>query len=140
MPMGPAPLGFAYFVGVKFAGYTAAALAIRKFYPEFKGGIAKVGATRTAIGIGAGLAYGGIWLGGVSLLHSVDPSMIPYFIGLLPVRIAEWMWLMHLFFDRGLTDPQRAFRVSVGGAVWSYCLDAIGLGAAWVIPGGIWVC
>jgi hypothetical protein len=28
MPMGPAPLGFAYFVGVKFAGYTGAALAI----------------------------------------------------------------------------------------------------------------
>jgi hypothetical protein len=26
--MGPAPLGFSYFVGVKFAGYTGAALAI----------------------------------------------------------------------------------------------------------------
>jgi hypothetical protein len=28
MPMDPAPLGFAYFVSVKFAGYSAAALAI----------------------------------------------------------------------------------------------------------------
>jgi hypothetical protein len=133
-------MGFAYFVGIKFAGYTAAALAIRKFYPDFKGKIAKVGGVRTAIGIGAGLAYGGIWWAGTSLSHSQDPSMFLYFLGLLPVRIAEWMWLMYLFFDRGWIDPQKAFKVIAGGAAWSYFLDAIGVAAALVIPGGIWVC
>ena len=140
MPMGPAPLGFAYFLGVKFAGYAAAAYVLRKAYPDFKGSIVRVGAARTAIGIGAGLAYGAIWWYGTSLLHSANPSMIFYFIGLLPVRIVEWMWLMHLFFDRRLTDAQKAFRVSAGGTAWSYCLDAIGIGAALVVPGGIWVC
>ena len=140
MPMGPAPLGFAYFVGTKFAGYAVAAFAIRKLYPQFSGGIGKVGATRTAIGLGAGLIYGGIWWAGASLFHSADPSMILYFIGLLPVRIAEWMLLVHIFFDRGLVDPQKAFKISLAGSFWSYCLDAIGVGAAFVIPGGVWVC
>ncbi len=141
MPMGPAPLGFAYFVGVKFVGYTSAALVIRKVYPEFKGRILRVGLTRTAIGIGAGAAYGALWFFlSKSAFRTADPNPWLYFGGLLPVRIAEWMWLVHLFFDRGLFDPQKAFRVGVGGTVWSYCLDAIGIAAAFVIPGGIWVC
>ncbi len=136
MPMGPAPLG-----GVKFVGYTGAALVIRKVYPEFKGRIFRVGLTRTAIGIGAGAAYGALWFFlSKSAFHTADPNPWLYFGGLLPVRIAEWMWLVHLFFDHGLFDPQKAFRVGVGGTVWSYCLDAIGIGAALVVPGGIWVC
>jgi hypothetical protein len=140
MPMGPAPLGFAYFVGVKFAGYTVAGLAIRKVYPEFTGSIVKVGATRTTIGIGAGLMYGVLWWLGSELFPKANPSGVFYFLGLLPIRVGEWMWLMYLFFDRSWIDPQKAFRVAVGGSIWSYCLDAIGIGAAFVIPGGIWVC
>jgi hypothetical protein len=50
--MGPAPLGFAYFVGVKSAGYTGAALAIRRVHAECKGRILRVGLARTVIGIG----------------------------------------------------------------------------------------
>ena len=141
MPMGPAPLGFAYFVGVKFVGYTAAACAIRRTYPEFKGSVLKVGAARTAIGIGAGAAYGALWfLIGSKAAKIADPNIILYFVGLLPVRIAEWMWLVHLFFDRGLKDRAKAFKDAAAGTVWSYCLDAIGMAAALVIPGGIWVC
>jgi len=141
MPMGPAPLGFAYFVGVKFVGYTAAAAAIRKFYPQFKGRIVEVGLARTAIGIGAGAAYWALWFALAKYaFHENNPSEWFYFIGLLPVRIAEWTWLVHLFFDRGLADPQKAFRVAAGGTVWSYCLDAVGVAAAFVIPGDMWVC
>jgi hypothetical protein len=50
------------------------------------------------------------------------------------------MWPPHLFFDRGLVDPQKAFRVAVGGMLWSYRLVAIGIAAAFVIPGGFSVC
>ena len=138
MPMGPAPLGFAYFVGVKFAGYTAAALVIRKFYPPIKSGAVRVGMARTAIGIGAGFLYGLLWY---SLDKSASgPDLWVYFLGLLPLRIAEWMWLVYLFFDRSWIDAQRAFRVAAAGTGWSYCLDAIGIAAALVVPGGIWVC
>jgi hypothetical protein len=141
MPMGPAPLGFAYFVGVKFVGYTVAAFVIRKSYPEFKGGFVKVGAARTAIGIGAGLAYGALWfLIGSKAFGTADPGPVSYFAGLLPVRIAEWMWLIHLFFDKGLGHRRKAFKTASAGTVWSYCLDAIGIAAAFVIPGGVWVC
>jgi hypothetical protein len=50
------------------------------------------------------------------------------------------MWPLHLFFDRGLVDRQKAFRVAVGGTLWSYRLVAIGIAAAFVIPGGFSVC
>jgi len=140
MPMGPAPLGFAYFVGIKFAGYTAAAYALKRAYSKPGAGIWKVGAARTAIGIGAGLVYGGLWFAALTKLVDYRYSEYVYFAGLFPVRILEWCLVLHLFFDRALTDRQKAFRVSAGATIWSYCLDAIGIGAALVIPGGIWVC
>ena len=142
MPMGPAPLGFAYFVSVKFVGYTAAAYALRRVYPDSKVAVAKVGAARTVIGVGAGLAYGAFWIYLLSrVIHgNGNSSEYLYFLGLFPVRMAEWLWLLHLFFDRGLRNRPRACRAAVGGTIWSYCLDAAGIAAALVIPGGIWVC
>jgi hypothetical protein len=140
MPAGPGPLGFAYFVGVKFVGYTAAAYSLRKVYPDFKAGIAKVGAARTAIGLVAGLAYGALWILLCSKVFRTQDPTFAYLLGLLPVRIAEWLLLLHLFFDRTLKDRQKAIKCAIAGSVWSYCLDAIGIGAALVIPGGIWVC
>ena len=140
MPMGPAPLGFAYFVGVKFVGYTAAAYALRKVYPDAPASLAMVGGTRTVIGIGAGLAYGALWILLSSRVFRTEDPTVPYLLGLLPVRIGEWLWLLHLFFDRGLKNRSKAFKGAAAGAGWSYCLDAIGIGSALVIPGGIWVC
>jgi hypothetical protein len=105
--MGPAPFGFLYFVGVKFVGYTGVARAIRRVYPGFRGRILRVGLTRTAIGIGAGVGYGALWFVlNPTAFRTADPNPWIYFGGLLPVRIAEWMWLVHLFFDRGLVDLQ----------------------------------
>lgn len=140
MPMGPAPFGFAYFVGIKFAGYTAAAYALGKIYPGSRTGVAKAGAVRTAIGVGAGLIYGGLWLAGLGNHVNENYSQYIYLAGLFPIRILEWSLLLHLFFDRGLTDRKKVARVTLGATVWSYCLDAIGVGAAMVIPGGMWVC
>ena len=149
MPMGPEPLGFAYFVGVKLGGYTAAAYALRKVYPNTQAGAVKAGVARTAIGIGAGLAYGALWfLLATKVLHTDDPghgeqSMLAeyaYLTGLLPVRLAEWLLLLHLFFDRHLKNRATSLKCAVAGSIWSYCLDAIGIGAALVIPGGVWVC
>lgn len=68
MPGGPEPLGFAYFVGVKFIGYTAAAAVVRRLYTESKTGTLKVGLSRTVIGIAAGAAYGGLWAIALKLL------------------------------------------------------------------------
>jgi hypothetical protein len=142
MPGGPLPLGFAYFVGVKFVGYTAAAAVIRRLYPESKATIAKVGLTRTLIGIAAGAAYGGLWYVAYKFLPPAGKEQwdLYYLVGLFPVRIAEWMWLIYLFFNRTLLNRPRAVGIAVGGTVWSYCLDAICIAAAFVIPGGAWIC
>jgi hypothetical protein len=118
MPMGPSPLG--YFVGLKFVGYTAAAAVIRKLYPESKSTIARVGLARTTIGIGASAAHGAFWyLGSVHVFRREDPNAWLDLAGLFPVRIAQWIWLAYLFFGRDWMDPQKAFRVTAGGAVWS---------------------
>ncbi len=142
MPAGPSLLGFAYFVGVKFTGYTAAAYVLRRAYPESKSDFAKVGAVRTAIGIVAGLTYGGLWILGTRHSQEAQSNILlySYFAGLFPVRICEWLLLLHLYFDSRLRTRQKAVKTAVAGTIWSYCLDAIGVGAALVIPGGIWVC
>jgi hypothetical protein len=142
MPAGPSALGFAYFVGVKFAGYTAAAYALRRAYPESKSGLVKVGVVRTAIGIAAGVAYGGLWFLVTRHYQGSESGilMYSYFAGLFPIRICEWLLLLHLYFDSRLRIRDKAVKAAVGGTIWSYCLDAIGVGAALVIPGGIWVC
>ena len=141
MPMGPAPLGFAYFVGIEFIGYSCAAVLLKKVYVASSYNPMKVGAIRTAIGIGAGLAYGMIWmLYSQSHTQRSDTVLYLYFAGLFPVRIVEWLFLIHLYFDHRLTNKDKAVGAAIGGTIWSYCLDAIGVGAALVIPGGIWVC
>lgn len=143
MPAGPLPLGFAYFVGVKCIGYVAAAYVIRRTYKETQTGPVKIGVTRTAIGIGAGLVYGAVWMLLMFLLsNSASRTLYGYLYmaGLFPVRMGEWLWLIHLFFDRSLKNKSKAVRISIGGTVWSCCLDAIGIASAFVIPGGFWVC
>ena len=142
MPMGPGPLGFVYFVGVKLAGYTAAGSLLKRVYGTGNPGLLKVGVTRTVIGLVAGLAYGGVWI--LAMLKSQPSnSYLPeffYFAGLFPIRIAEWLFLIYLYFDRRFADKPKALKAAIGGTIWSNCLDAVGIGATFVIPGGLWVC
>ncbi|PYU33339.1 MAG: hypothetical protein DMG28_08440 [Acidobacteria bacterium] len=139
MPMGPGPIGFATFVAVKWAGYTGTAYALRLAYAAPSASVLKVGSTRTAVGIGAGLAYGALWLSGLPKMgaHLAD---VYYFVFLLPVRMAEWSFVLWLFFDRKLADHWRLLRFATYGSGWSYVLDAVAVGTALVVPGGVWVC
>ena len=134
MPMGPGPVGFAAFLLVKFGGYTGAAHVLSKAY-SLPSNSVRIGAARTAIGIGAGLAYFSAW----SVAKS-EPNLLIWFIGLLPVRILEWGILLRLYFDKKMFESERSWRYSFFGTLWSFALDAIGVGAAFVIPGGMWVC
>ena len=140
MPMGPAPLGFTAFVAVKFAGYTAAAKLLQRAYKAPHVGTLKVGSARTALGVAAGLAYGAVWWSATRNVNGAGPSMFWYFLGLVPVRIGEWSLILWMFFDRNSPDRKRRLTFAGLGSIWSYALDAIGVGAALVIPGGMWVC
>jgi len=63
------------------------------------------------------------------------------FFGLLiPIRLAEWSLLIHVFFDRGLVQRARDLKFAAVGSAWSFVLDAVGVISAFVIPGGFWVC
>ena len=63
------------------------------------------------------------------------------FFGLLiPIRLAEWSLLIHLFFDRGLVERARDLKFATAGSLWSFVLDAVGIFSAFVVPGGFWVC
>jgi hypothetical protein len=142
MPMGPAPLGFAYFAGVKFVGYSAAALILRRAY-KARANALKVGLARTGIGLVAGILFGGASI----LISTYSRNLLPgwitlsIFFGLLiPIRLAEWSLLIHFFFDRGLIQRDKLLDFAPLGSLWSFVLDGVGIGAAFVFPGGFWIC
>lgn len=140
----PTALGFVAFAGVKFAGYTCAAWALNRFFQSKENSIWKVGTARTALGLAAGACYGGLF---ILLTNAVDPTgnhsdraAVVYFIGLVPVRLAEWSLIIWLFYLRNKENRARLLGGAAAGTVWSFALDAIGVGAALVAPGGVWVC
>jgi len=141
-------LGYIGFCEVKFAGYSVAAWAISESYkrPDRKPWI--VGGTRTLIGMATGAAYFGLVFG--LLMPALSKSFVGatadgilgfllYPVGLLPLRIAEWWFLLWLFYDRKLEQPAKGWRIVYVGTVWSYVLDlpaTLGL----LTVGGVWVC
>lgn len=140
----PTPAGFVYFAGVKAAGYTAASVVLKRGYQAIapvKTSVVTVGLARTGIGVVAGLIYGGMWIFAANLMRNPSDNLpIYYYILLLPVRLAEWTFLIWIFFDRTLHDRARMWKYVAFGTICSYILDAIGVGAALVLPGGFWVC
>jgi|SRR5579863_2115003 hypothetical protein len=141
----PTPMGFVYFTAVKAVGYTAASVVLKIGYglrglPEPR--IWAVGLTRTGIGLAAGAMYGGLW---ILVLNGINSSggegyAAFFYLFLLPIRLVEWILLIWLFFDRGLHHRIRMWKYAAFGTICSYALDAIGVGAALVLPGGFWVC
>jgi hypothetical protein len=135
-------LGYATFCAIKFAGYTAAAHVLSVQYERKEVSAWKVGAVRTLIGMVAGAAYFGLW----SLIARNPSGVIQeinvpffYFVGLLPIRIAEWWLLIWLFYDREFRQPAKDWRFVALGTIWSYVLDAPAI-AGFIATGGFWVC
>jgi hypothetical protein len=48
--------------------------------------------------------------------------------------------LLRIFFEPRLLRSARSWKYTVYGHLWSYALDAIAVAAAFVVPGGVWVC
>jgi hypothetical protein len=145
MAFGPNLAGLAYFAGIKLVGYTGYAYFLRKklFDDSPNGGFTrtvKIGGTRTGIGLAAGMAYGGLTLLTTGIFGEGASAGVYYMLGLLPIRILEW-WLLLWIFFRSKTGDRSKVASGIGlGIVVSYLLDAIGIAAALVLPGGFWVC
>jgi hypothetical protein len=131
-------LGYATFCAIKFAGYTVAAHVLSMSYHRDDIASWKVGGVRTLIGMAAGAAYFGLWL--VIDQHVFSPGGYwPYLAGLLPVRIAEWWFLIWLFYDRNLREPAKGWRMVGLGTIWSYVLDVPAI-AGLFATAGFWIC
>jgi hypothetical protein len=150
MPAGPSILGFAYFTGTKFLGYSGFAHFLRKKWDDAQkkdsAAIFKIGAIRTAIGVGVGITYWLLALGAETILERFGWGNIDawwgwlFLAGLIPVRVVEWYWLLRIIFKDSVRGSPQATWSIVWGTIVSYALDAIGIAAAFVIPGGMWVC
>lgn len=144
MPMGPSVGGFLYFAGVKFAGYSAFAHVLRKKFDDAPAaGITRtlqIGGLRTLIGVGVGVCYGLLMGIAVEKINIVWLGWILFFGALIPVRLAEWYWLLRIAFKQKVRGHSQIESSILLGTFVSYVLDAIGVAAAFVLPGGMWVC
>lgn len=135
MALGPELPGLLYFAGVKFAGYTAMAYWLRSRYPRPTASPWKAGLVRTAIGLAVGVGI-------MALAGKLDldaPSGAFYAL-LFPVRIAEWLLLLRLFYERPDWRWGRATGWAVLGYFWSCLLDVPAVASVFLLPGGAWIC
>jgi len=56
------------------------------------------------------------------------------------VRIAGWAAVLWLFYRSGVWLAARRWRYIGLGVLWSFALDLPAALAAFVLPGGCWVC
>jgi len=146
MPAGPSELGFVYFVTAKFAGYTAychwaVTPQLKKQNTEVRIPAAwKAGAVRTIMGAIIGAIVGiGFWK--MPMFSQRDFFATPaFYILLLPVRIGEWALLLATVYRRFTFSSNQRTALLSGGIVTSFALDFLGIVAAFVTPGGMWVC
>jgi hypothetical protein len=147
MPAGGEPLGFVYFVGVKYAGYTAYCAwaiqrAVRKVAVPGATPVAPwlAGGARTLIGVVVGAAVSlGYWA--IPFFSTHDGWMRWLFFGLLiPVRVGEWWLLLRWIYGGFSLQDSTRWKLIAGGIGTSFGLDGLGIVAAFVLPGGLWVC
>jgi hypothetical protein len=114
-------LGYSVFCAVKFAGYSLAAHVLARRYGRPEPSSVKVGAVRTLIGMAVGAAY----FGAHALIKSYvqHDNEVAYMLGLVPVRIAEWWFLIWLFYDRKFEHTGRGWGLVALGVAWSFLLD-----------------
>jgi hypothetical protein len=131
---GSTAVGYAAFCGVKLAGYSLSALYFRRRHGPALRPLWLFGPARTILGVMAGALVGG------ACMAAGMESAAPFLLCLLPVRVLEWMLILWLFFGRIALANGRRWMDCLAGTVWSYVLDAVGIWAAFAVPGGFWVC
>jgi hypothetical protein len=128
-------VGLAAFPALKFAGYSLAGYYLKNRYREPGVSSAKFGAARTALGVVAGISY-------AYLAGSLEVSQAQFYLGLIPVRVAEWSLIIWMFFEYGRIETKRLklVKYSALGVIWSYLLDLFIILPLLFIPGWFWVC
>jgi len=129
-------IGYVTFCAVKLIGYSLAARMIALRYKRPDQSALVIGSVRTLIGMVAGAAYFSIWS---VIPFAAAAGGIGYLAGLIPVRIAEWKFLLKLYFGREGRDIPRTRQIIWLATVWSYILDIPAI-MGFVVTGGVWIC
>jgi hypothetical protein len=162
-------MGFAYFLGAKFAGYTAfchwvitpvlekAGAKVRSSasttplgpvsesqpppVPEWTiPSSVKAGVIRTVIGVAVGTVVGlSFWAIPYFARHDTVDSVL-FFVFLVPVRVGEWALLLRWVYRLKPFNDYACMKLITFGILTSFALDAVGIISAFVLPGGMWVC
>jgi len=135
MPGGPSPIGLACFAGIKLVGYGLAGYQLNRLCRTTKPHPAVFGLTRTGLGVAAGVAFASI-----ALWSNLTQSEAAFYVGLAPVRMAEWLLILWFYYVRSGLSRDRWIKYSVLGSVWSYVLDIPAVLSIFVVPGGVWIC
>jgi len=134
-PSGSAFVGLATFPAVKFFGYSLAGYVLKGRYGDPGVHSLSFGAARTLLGVVAGISY-------AVLAGRLAASEVPFYLGLIPVRVVEWSLIIWVFFEYGKPEGKwsRPIKYSALGVIWSYILDLYVLLPILFIPGWFWVC
>jgi hypothetical protein len=90
---------------------------------------------RTGLGIVVGVSFATL-----ILKFGIGSSDFPFYVALLPIRFVEWAVIIWLFFRNSRESELRLTLYSLLGSLWSYLLDVPAIVAAFVVPGGMWIC
>jgi hypothetical protein len=135
MPVGPSAVGVVAFSTIKLLGYSAAGLYLNRKEGLSTPNPFAFGAARAVLGIAVGTAYGF----GLSRLD-ITSTEFAFYPGLIPIRLLEWLLVLWLFYRETPAYHDRKFGYAVRGIGWSYLLDVPAIIAAFIIPGGFWIC
>jgi hypothetical protein len=126
--------GVVTFPAIKFAGYSLAGYFLKHRYQADVSSI-RFGMARAALGVFAGMGY-------AFVIGSLEGSPAHFYLGLIPVRIAEWMLLIWMFYESEKLERRllRLIGYSMLGVVWSYILDLYVILPAAMIPDWLWIC
>ncbi len=136
MPAGPTLIGVGYYCAIKLAGYSAAGYLLNKETPQARKPRAiSVGLARTLIGVVFGMTV----LAALAMASLGSHRWI-FFAALVPIRIAEWMLLILLFYSEAKWTMRQKLGYACLGVILSFTLDVPTLLAVFKLPGGFWVC
>lgn len=124
-------IGGIAFAATKLIGYCLAAGLISKLYQRTPPRWWLIGVSRTLIGVAFGYPY----------FHwaSSGAQNLGFILGLVPIRLIEWLLLVVIFYDRKLTNRARALEVASAGTGWSFALDIPAI-LGYFLVGGFWIC
>jgi hypothetical protein len=137
MAYGSTQLGIAAFASIKVLGYSAAGLYLNRRERLTQPHPLVFGVARAAVGTAVGMSYA------YALSRSrlaVGHSEFAFYPGLIPIRFAEWLLVLWLFYRNWPRYREKRLRYAACGIVWSFVLDVPAAVAAITVPGGFWIC